>query len=172
MPSRLILALLFAALVFAIPTTASAADLKIGVVDVEFVILKSKKGQSAKKKLKRIFTKKQKELNKQQESLLAMKKQLENPSGVTTPEKRKKTLVAYQQGVLKLQEAFVKHQQNLQKKEVQLMKPILKKLETVLTEYAKAGGYDLVITRSQHGVVFAKPKYDITKAVLTKMDGG
>ncbi len=171
-PRNILTALLFAAFLFGIPTQASAGTLKIGVVDVEYVILKSKNGQKAKKKLKRIFGKKQKELNKQQEELLALKKQLENPSGVTTPDKRKKMLINYQQGVLKLQESFVKHQQSLAKKEVELMKPILKKLESVLTAHAKAGGYDLLLTRSQHGVVFAKPTYDITKAILAKMDGG
>jgi len=169
---KTLLALLTLALLLSIPVTASAGTLKIGVVDVEYIILKSKKGQSAKKKLKRIFNKKQKELNKKQEELLALKKQLENPSGVTTPEKRKKMLITYQQGVLQLQENFVKHQQSLAKKEVELMKPLLKKLEKVLTDFAKAGGYDLLLTRSQHGVVFAKPAYDITKAILAKMDAG
>ena len=170
---RHLLALLVAfALLIAVPATASASGLKIGVVDVEFIILKSKKGQNAKKKLKRIFNKKQKELNAAQEKLLSLKKQLENPSGVTTPEKRKKMLIDYQQGVLKLQEDFVKHQKTLAKKEVELMKPLLKKLEAVLTDFAKAGGFDLILTRSQHGVVFAKPTYDITKAILSKMDAG
>ena len=165
-------AALVALLILASPASAAAKDLKVGVVDVEFVILKSKKGQAAKKKLKRIFDKKQKELNAKQEHLLSLKKQLENPSDMASPDKRKKMLIDYQQGVLKLQEDFVKHQQELAKKEMELMKPILKVLEKVLTDFAKEGDFDMVITRSQHGVVFAEPDLDITKDILARMDKG
>lgn len=167
---KLLVFSLVAAICCLTASSALAANLKIGVVDIEYVILKSKKGKAAKKKLKRIFDKKQKQLNTDQEKLLKLKEQIENTSDVTTAEKRKKLIVEYQQGVLKLQEAFVKHQQELAKKEVQLMKPIIKRLEQVLTEYAKAGGYDLILVRSQHGVVFAKPSFDITEDILTKVN--
>jgi outer membrane protein len=150
---------------------ALADGLKVGVVDVEYVIIKSGKGKAAKKKLKGIFDRKQKDLNAKQERLLELKKKLETPSDLESPDKRKKNLMEYQQGVLALQEEFVKSQQDLAKKEMELMKPILATLEKVLTEFAKAGNYDMILTRSQHGVVFAKPALDITEEILKKMDG-
>ena len=55
---------LAALLVLAGVASAAAADLKIGVLDVEYVVLKSNKGQAAKKKLQRTFERKQKELDK------------------------------------------------------------------------------------------------------------
>lgn len=169
MPKLLATGLVLALALVSLP--AAAKDLKIGVVDVEYVVIKSKKGKAAKKKLKSIFDKKQKDLNSKQERLLELKKKLENPSDMQSPDKRKKDLMEYQQGVLKLQEEFVKSQQELAKKEMDLMKPILATLEKVLTEHAKAGDYDMILTRSQHGVVFAKPALDITEEILKKMDG-
>ena len=157
------------ALAFCLVAT-SASALKVGVVDLQVVIVKSKKGKAAKKRLKKIFDKKQKALDKKQKAILEMKKVLENPSAIDSPERRRKALVEYQSSLAGLQEAFVKNQQELVKKEEQLMKPIFKKLGKILEAYSTKNGYDLVLARSQHGVVFSKPALDITKAILKKMD--
>jgi len=166
----LAIALATALLTLAAAAPAMAEGLKVGVVDIQYVVLKSKAGQAAKKKLKRIFDKKQKALDAEQKRLLDMKKKIENPSDMDTPERRKKMVVEYQQGVLKLQESFVKHQKELQQREAKLMQPIFGKLGKVLDEFAKANNYDLLLARSQDGVVFAKDSMDVTEQVLKKLD--
>lgn len=147
-----------------------AAEMKVAVIDVEYVVLKSKKGQSAKRKLKALYDKKQKELDAKQNALLELKEKLENPSSIETPESRRKSLMEYQQGVMKLQEDFVQNQQDLGKKEMDLMKPILISLEKVLNDFAEAGSYDLIMNRSQQGVIFAKPSFDVTERILKSLD--
>ncbi len=149
---------------------ASAAELKVGVIDVEYVIQKSKAGQGAKATLKKLFDKKQKELDAKQKDLLEVKKQLENPSDLMTDKKKKELLTGYQQGLLELQNSFLENQQELQKKEAELMKPILQKLEKVLTAMAEKEDYDLIMNRSQNGVLFTKPAHDMTEAVLAELD--
>lgn len=150
--------------------TAAAGEFKVGVVDIEYVIVKSKKGKAAKNNLKKVFTAKQKKLDERQTALLELKKKLENPTQMTKPEDRRAAAMEYQQGLVKLQEDFVKHQKELGEREMKLMKPILKTLETVLTKLAEEKGLEMILTRSQHGVVFAKPKYDLTEEVLKRMD--
>ena len=159
-----------ACLLFVVVPSASAAKLKVGVVDIEYVILKSKRGKAIKRKLKGLFKRKQKDLNKQQEALLKLKKRLENPSSVDTKERRRKTLLEYQKGLVKLQERFVKHQQELAKRERKLMKPLFQKLEKVLKAIAVKGGYDLILARSQYGVVFRKEALDVTDKVLKALN--
>lgn len=164
---------LTATLVFAQPIqTAHADDLKVGVVDVEFVIHTSKQGKAAKARLKKLFEDKQKELDKEQKKLLDLKKEIETQSDMATPEKRKAKVLEYQQGLLALQELYLKNQQELQKKEVELMKPILKSLEEVLTKFAAEGAYDLIMNRSEQGVLFTKKDHDLTEQVLAKLNGG
>ncbi len=90
---------------------AQAETLKVGVVDVEFIIHTSKKGKAAKAKLKKLFEDKQKELDKAQEKLLAKKKEIEESSQMASPEKRKQMVMEYQQGLLELQELYAKNQQ-------------------------------------------------------------
>jgi outer membrane protein len=152
--------------------TALAADLKIGVVDVEFIIQTSKKGKAAKAKLKKMVEDNQKQLDGAQNKLLDLKKAIESGTDMETPEKKRAKVVEYQQGLLKLQELFMTKQQELAKKEIELMKPILKSLEEILTALAKDGSYDLIMNRSEQGVLFTKQDYDITQKVLDKLNGG
>lgn len=149
---------------------AQAETLKVGVVDVEFIIHTSKKGKAAKAKLKKLFEDKQKELDKAQEKLLAKKKEIEESSQMASPEKRKQMVMEYQQGLLELQELYAKNQQDLAKKEIDLMKPLLKSLEEVLTTIAKDEAYDIIMNRSEHGVLFAREAFDMTKSVLDKLN--
>jgi outer membrane protein len=149
---------------------ADAAGPKIAVVKVEYVVMNSKKGKSAKKKLKRIFDKRQKELDKRQNELLEIKKQLENPSAMMTQEIFQKKAAEYKTGLMKLQEEFVKNQQELAKQENKLMQPLLEALDKVLVQQAEAGDYDLVLNWNQHGVLFAKSSHDITQTVLRALD--
>jgi outer membrane protein len=151
---------------------ALAAELKIGVVDVEYIIHTSTKGKAAKSKLKKLFEDKQKQLDAEQKKLLELKKEIEEQSEMATPEKRKAKVLEYQQGLLKLQELYLKNQQELAKKEVELMKPILTSLEKILTEFAKDGQYDIIMNRSEQGVLFTKPDHDLTKQVLEKLNAG
>jgi len=167
---RSILSFVALVMFLAFPASALAADLKIGVVDVEFIIHTSKKGKAAKARLKKLFDDKQKELDGKQKDLLDLKDSITKGSDMETPDKKKAKVMEYQQGLLALQELYMKNQQELQKKEIELMKPILKSLEDILTDKAKAGDFDLIINRSEQGVLFTKPDHDITQDVLDKLD--
>ena len=157
-------------LVFMLAPQAMAKNIKIGIVDVEYCILKSKQGEKAKKKLKKIFEKKQKKLDKKQKKLTELKAKIENSGDMATAEKRKAMIGEYQNGVMKLQEEFVKHQQELAQKELELMKPILKDLEDVMRNIADKKQLDIIMNRSDKGVIYAKPEFDITEAVLKALD--
>lgn len=157
-------------MLFALTTTSSARDLKIGVVDVEYIIHASKKGKAAKASLERLVKSKQKTFDAEQKKLLDLKTKIERQSEMASEEKRRQLVTEYQQSLVQLQEKYVQNQQDLAKKEVDLMKPILKSLEKVLTDFAKDGKYDLIMNRSEQGVLFTHPNHDITKAVLAKLD--
>ncbi len=161
MRRSLVRSLIFALLLVAalgVPGGAQAQSMKVGVVDVEYIIHTSKKGKAAKAKLKKMFDDRQKSLDEAQKKLLEQKK--------------KQMVMEYQQGLVELQEMFAKNQQELAKKEVELMKPILKALEETLTKLATDEKYDLIMNRSEHGVLFAKDSFDITEKVLGKLDAG
>jgi len=154
----------------AFATQASATQLKIGVIDVEYVIVTSKAGNAAKDRLKRQFDRKQKELDDAQKKLLELKTQLENASEMMPDERKRALLREYQEGLMKLQEQYLQNQQDLAKMEMELMKPILANLEKVLNDFAEKEGYDIIMNRSQHGVLFSRSTHDITRQVLALLD--
>ena len=149
--------------------STNALALKVGVVDVEFVVMNSSKGKAAKKRLKKIFDKKQKALDKKQKALLQLKEKIENPSSVVTREARQKMFQEYQAGLGKLQQELMANQKELAAKEQELMKPIFKKLKDVLNKFAGEAGLDLILNQST--VLFGKKTMDVTKEVLSKMNG-
>ena len=167
---RLALPLSLLLVLFLLAPAATAASLRVAVVNVEYVVMNSKKGKAAKRKLKKTFERKQKALDKRQKDLLEQKKALENPSAMQNPEARKRKAQEFQQAVVKLQEDAMKNQQELGKQEMELMQPILQDLEKVLAQVADAEKYDFVLNKSQQGVLFAKDKHDITQKVLRLLD--
>ena len=149
---------------------ADAAGPKIAVVRLEYVVMNSRQGKTAKKKLKHILDKKQKEFDKRRKELIEIRKQLENPTAMMTQEIMRKKTMKLKEGMVKLQEDSLKAQQELAKKESDLMQPLLEALDKVLSKQAEAGGYDMIINWNQQGVIFAKPSFDITQAILKALD--
>jgi outer membrane protein len=49
------------------------------------------------------------------------------------------------------------------------MTPIQEEIYNALKDIAKMRGYDLVIDRSEQGIVFGSPKVDISNDVLQKL---
>lgn len=66
---------------------AEAKELKVGVVDVEYVVHNSAKGKAAKAKLQKEFESRQKKLDTEQKRLLEIKKELEGMSAMTAKTK-------------------------------------------------------------------------------------
>lgn len=175
MRRSLVRSFIFALLLVAVlggPGSALAQSMKVGVVDVEYIIHMSKKGKAAKATLKKIFEDRQKSLDEAQKKLLEQKKKIEESSAMASQEKKNQMVMEYQQGLVELQNMVAKNQQELAKKEVELMKPILKALEETLTKLANDEKYDLIMNRSEHGVLFAKHSFDMTEKVLAKLDAG
>lgn len=163
-----VIALSLLALLMVAPS--AAANLKVGVVNVELVIAKSKAGKSAHKKLKAFLKKKEKALKDQQKELQELEQKLASQSDMVTPEARKKAYLAYQKKAAKFQEDYLQSRQEIAKKEAQLTEPILKKLQDVLQRVFTDGGYDLLLNQTAQGVLFAKEAYNLNEKVLKMLD--
>ncbi len=68
-----------------------------------------------------------------------------------------------------IQQFTQKSQQNLQKKEQDAMGPIYEKVQEGIEAVAKEQDLDFVV--QQQLFIFAKPQFDITTAVITKVGG-
>ena len=69
---------------------------------------------------------------------------------------------ALQQRAQSLEEQMMKRQQDL-------VKPIMDRINAVLTDLRKEGGYVLILDASAGGIVAADPAADLTETVLTRL---
>ena len=60
-------------------------------------------------------------------------------------------------------------EEQMQKRENDLIKPIMDRINTVLTDMRKEGGYALILDTSAGAVVAADPALDLTEQVLTRL---
>jgi len=149
--------------------TVQAETQKIGVMNIQKVLLQSTAGQKA----KAVFEKRMKEIQgkfkKEQEALVALQKEIEKKRSVWSKEKQGEKVRELQ---LKQREMQVKSEdakmelRQLQDKELE---PILKMLQTVVNSYGEKEGYSLILD-SKVAVLYANPSVDISEAVKKELD--
>jgi outer membrane protein len=151
---------------------ANAADTKVAVIDIQKVLVESKAGIKAKGKMEKRMEELKANLQKDEKVLIALQKEMEKKSAAWSEDKKKEKAQEFQK---KRRDLAVKQEDaNLEMKNLQdkYLTPIMKKLEGIVTEVAKAKGFSIVLPRN--GVLYYdKAAVDITadttKALNAKM---
>ena len=145
---------------------AAPADVKIGYVDLQKAIQETNAGKKAKKDLEKEFNSKKDELQKKEADLKKMNEDFEKKKNVLSDDVRNKKQQELQQEMFKYRELVGQSQLNLQKREQELTKPILEKLQEVLDKVAKDAGYTMVLEKNEQSVLWAKKDVDLTDEVV------
>jgi outer membrane protein len=156
------------AFMFLLPLYSSAQTKKIGYVDMQAVLLKSKAGKDAKALLDKEKEEKKSTLDKMKEEIEKLQNDINRQSLVLTEEKRKKMedeLALKKQNFLKVLQDY---ELELQKKDQEWTEKILKEVEKVIYKIGKTEGYDLILEKS--AVLYAPEAYDITDKVIREYD--
>jgi len=147
-------------------TVAQAAEIKIGVMNVQKVLLDSAAGKSAKAK----FENKAKELKAkfqtEENALTAMQDDIEKKSSAWSAEKKEAQVREYQKKGREFQVKTEDARFELKQLQDKELEPILKTLQTVVEGYGKQNGYTAIFD-SKIGVLYNTPGIDVS-ADLTK----
>ena len=151
---------------------ASAADFKVGYVDVHQAVEQSTIGKKAKEEMKKEGEKRQKELDKKKGDLDKMNEDIEKKKSVLSEEALQKRSQELQVEVQKFRESVAKAQVDLQKKESELLEPIVKKVKSVIDKIAKEKGFAMVIRSNQNEqiVLYSASEYDLTDDVVKALE--
>lgn len=181
------LALATAFLLSAMPVTADAAELKIGVVDLQKVLKSTAAGKAAQKQFDDLSKAKQKALKKQkaaldarQAKLAAGKKEIEAAiaalQGKEPSEELKSKAIGFQDEARKFEKDYIDYDRareatasELIKTEGDLLKPIEDKIRAKVDQLAKERGLGLVLSRAV--AVYASDALDITAEIIKRVDG-
>jgi outer membrane protein len=151
-------------------TSALAEDVKIGYVDLQRALNETEDGRKAKANLKKIFDQKQKELDEQQEEVKKGIEDLDKKRTLLPPDKVREKEAELQARLQKVQQTYMRHQQDLSSKEQEATAKIFERMNRIIAKIAVAENFSMIFDRQ--GVVFAKPHLDLTNDLIRRYNAG
>ena len=142
---------------------------KTGYVDMNQAINKTKQGQRVKKRLEKDLSKAKKSIQSIELQLKKDRAKLEEELPLLTEKKRAEKIQRFQKKVLDSQKTVEAKRADLQKLEDKLMKPIVGRLKSVISQVASKEGYSVIENKNQD-VLWVSDKLDLTRKVYTRFN--
>jgi outer membrane protein len=170
-PNRLRFALALAlASLFLLTAPVAAAQMKIAVVDMQRAVMETEDGLRAQATLKKLFDRRQHELDARQDELKRARDDIEKQAKVLSKEALDRRMAEWQQSMAELQGVFMEFNKELQKEQNKMTQPILNRVVSVLRQLAAQDGYDAILERN--AVPYARTDLDITDRVIQRYNTG
>jgi outer membrane protein len=146
--------------------------LKVGYVDLQRALMETEDGRKARADLKKVFDQKQKELDEQQNQLKSAMEDLEKKRTLLPADKVRATEAEIQGKLQKVQQTYLRHQQDLSGKEQEATGKIFERMQRIIAKIASTENLTMVFDRTQAGLIFAKPHLDLTNEVIRRYNSG
>ena len=151
-----------------------AAEFKMGVIDPQVVLEKSKAGKRALDGLREYVATRQKLLSRDEEELRNTEKQLKEQASKLTDAEKKEKETAFRSKIQDYQKRAQEFNQELQGKQKELVDEYMKKIAAATQAVADKGGYQLVLDKGSEQtvkiVIFNKDTIDLTEQVIKEFD--
>ncbi len=147
-----------------------SANLKLGIMNVQKIIVECDAGKAAKGR----FDIKMKELQStfkgEEEALKALQAEIKKKSSAWSEEKKGEKVRQFQKNGRELQAKTEDARLELKKLQDQELEPILKALEDIVNQYGKDNSYTAIMD-GRNGVVYFDPSIDISDIIVKKLNG-
>jgi len=163
---RRILQVTCAATLIAAASTASAQELKIGVVNPERLLRESTPARAALQKLEGEFSKRQKDVEETGVRLKTMAERFEKDSPVMTETdrgRRQRELAELDRDFQRKQREF---REDLNQRRNEEMQGLVERSNRIIRQIAEQEKYDLIVQEA----VYFNPRIDITERVLKALN--
>ena len=144
---------------------AISADLKIGVVDIQRVIVESKAGEEARALFVKEVESKKTIVSAKEETLKALENELKTTS--ITPKQRAEKEERLSREAKDLKRLKDDLEEELRRKDNEIRQRLLRDIVDIVKKTAEEGKYTLIIEKRQ-GAVYAHDSIDITSKVIEK----
>ncbi|MGH7478024.1 MAG: OmpH family outer membrane protein [Candidatus Methylomirabilales bacterium] len=149
-----------------------AEAVKIGLVDLQKVLVESKKGREPLTKLKADMDAKNRDLDVQEQKIRQMVADLEKQQGVLSEAARKDKEKAIQKAKVDLNRIAEDLNREFGERERDVRQRLVREVTTVVQDYGKKNGYVLIIEVRAAGVMYSSEGADISKEIIAAYDGG
>jgi len=151
-------------------SSAFAEDFKLGFVDMQRALNETDDGKKAKAALKKVFDQKQKELDEQQAALKKDIEDLDKKRTLLPPDQVREKEGELQQRMQKVQQTYLRHQQDLSGKEQEATAKIYERMNKIIAKIAASESFSMIVDKS--ALVFAKPHLDLTTELIRRYNSG
>lgn len=148
----------------------AVAQVRLGFVDLQRALNETQEGNQAKRRLKRMFNKRQQQLDKMQKRLKRMEADLKKAKGVLSEDAFAKRVESYRKAFIELQSTYVQHQRELSKRETKETGRILKRMQSILAELGERDNYTAVVEVNEGGVFYYRSSLDLTNELIRLYD--
>jgi len=157
------------------PSITQAADtFKMGVIDPQSVLEKSKAGKKALDGLKEYVSTRQKLLSRDEEELRNTEKTLKDAASKMSEAEKKEKETQFRSKIQDYQKRAQEFNQELQGKQKELVDEYMKKIATATQTVAEKGGFSLVVDKGSEQtvkiVIYNKDTIDLTEQVIKEFD--
>jgi outer membrane protein len=148
---------------------AAAQGPKIGYIDSGRIIAEAPGAKEAQATFEKDMTRYRSELKTMEDSLKSMMSDYESKQVMLSPDAKKtrEEAIRQKQGAYQQRASELEDQAN--KRQNELVEPIMTKLNQVLLDLRKEGGYAMIFDVAKGGVVAADTSFDLSGEVLTRL---
>lgn len=146
-----------------------AADVKLGSVDMQKVLLLSDAGKEAKEQLSIKAAKYEAEKNVKEEDLKKLKGELEKQSVLLSESARTTKEKDYQQKLKEYQRFMKDAQDDLQAKNDEFTNRIVDEIVKVVQDFGRKNGFSFIFVKNE-GMLFMDDKVDVTDDILKQFN--
>lgn len=164
---KLCLAVFLVGFLAALP--AAAAELKIGIVDFQKILMESKSGKKIDADLKKERQRMESDFEVKKKELDDLKKKLERESMVMSREMREEKEIELRVKLKGAQDLEKQYRQELMKQEQSEVKQLQQEVLEIVEELGKKEKFTFIT--SKLGVLYADSAIDLTDRVIKVLDG-
>ena len=146
-------------------TAPASSRLRVAVIDVNKILNESEPGQAAKKRMEARYEELKKSIDSKQEEARKIKEEIDKQKVMVGKEKLKEKEEALQTKINELRQLTQEGEKEMQARQGELTREVLKSVEAKVDAVVKADKLDLVLEKSA-GVVHASDSLDITQRVM------
>ncbi|HET6279457.1 MAG TPA: OmpH family outer membrane protein [Polyangia bacterium] len=154
------------------PIAAFAEEVKLGYVDLQRALNETEDGRKAKANLKKVFDQKQKELDEQQQELKKAIEDLDKKRTLLPADKVREKETELQGRMQKVQQTYLRHQQDLSSKEQEATAKIFERMNRIIGKIATAENFTMILDKTQSAVLYAKPHLELTNELIRRYNAG
>ena len=157
-------------LLFSFGTQAKAAEIKVGIANLQKVVTESKANKEAEKKLTETFSAERNQLEKLGKDIEKLTDEMKNQASALSAEAKQAKRAQLVQMMRDHNDRTRAFNSKVRDAETVIRNEILAAVVIAAKEYAEKNGYDLIMDSGQAGVLYSSDSMDVTKDLLDELN--